>query len=326
MFCPNCKAEYRNGVSKCSDCQVALVADLPEDESPQAFDVLWRGEDPILHDTLCGELEAAGIEYAAPPLEVFLRQFADPLNFSINPKFGFVVGVRGEDLARARVILEKLLDREPVHVSLAPAGDGVGATTPVDESPLPLYWDPVTATVEVWTGHNRDKSQFLAKSLEEVGIPSRTLGGEREILRLLVRRVNEEAAREVIRQVLEASTPDTSSPRPVEDAWYDEPVRSYLFAWLPGVVFMSIFFLADVSWSPFSRPVDSFLSFLSSINYIAFLWMVYQAIRYEIHPLQFILLACFPFSSVWYYLERYSRRQGPRRLPLAVRERMSPPH
>src|SRR5215831_21242657 len=30
MFCPQCKAEYRSGFVKCSDCDIALVDQLPE--------------------------------------------------------------------------------------------------------------------------------------------------------------------------------------------------------------------------------------------------------------------------------------------------------
>ena len=31
MFCPNCKAEYREGFKKCSACQVPLVHELPQE-------------------------------------------------------------------------------------------------------------------------------------------------------------------------------------------------------------------------------------------------------------------------------------------------------
>ena len=38
MFCPNCRAEYREGFTTCADCDVPLVAELPPEpvaESPQ---------------------------------------------------------------------------------------------------------------------------------------------------------------------------------------------------------------------------------------------------------------------------------------------------
>lgn len=31
MYCPHCKAEYREGFTTCSDCYIALVSELPEE-------------------------------------------------------------------------------------------------------------------------------------------------------------------------------------------------------------------------------------------------------------------------------------------------------
>jgi len=32
MFCPQCKAEYREGFFTCADCSIPLVSELPKDE------------------------------------------------------------------------------------------------------------------------------------------------------------------------------------------------------------------------------------------------------------------------------------------------------
>ena len=34
MVCPNCKTEYQEGFSVCSDCQIALVSELPPIQNP----------------------------------------------------------------------------------------------------------------------------------------------------------------------------------------------------------------------------------------------------------------------------------------------------
>ncbi len=35
MFCPNCKAEYRQGIHRCPDCDVTLVQELPPEPEPE---------------------------------------------------------------------------------------------------------------------------------------------------------------------------------------------------------------------------------------------------------------------------------------------------
>jgi hypothetical protein len=38
---------------------------------------------------------------------------------------------------------------------------------------------------------------------------------------------------------------------------------------------------------------------------IGAIWMIYTAIRFEAHPLPFVLLGfCVPYSFLWYYFER----------------------
>jgi len=193
-----------------------------------------------------------------------------------------------------------------------------------------FQWDPLTATVEVWTGASLDRQQFIRNSLGEVGIPSRSLTDDPQNLRLLVRPEDETNALEMVRQILEAAEPERSIRPAEDDIWRDEPVRSYLFAWLPTVVYGAIMVLVRMAYAPpgqlltTNTPLEPLFSFISWGNQVVALWMIYQGIRYEIRPWRFILLSFLPFSFIWYYCERYSRRQDGHRLPIAVRERISP--
>ena len=35
MFCPKCRTEYREGYSKCVDCSIDLIDELPEEPEPE---------------------------------------------------------------------------------------------------------------------------------------------------------------------------------------------------------------------------------------------------------------------------------------------------
>ncbi len=48
MFCPNCKAEYRPGFTKCSDCGVALVERMPEVQEIEPEDGVISGPFTVL--------------------------------------------------------------------------------------------------------------------------------------------------------------------------------------------------------------------------------------------------------------------------------------
>ncbi len=40
MFCPKCRAEYREGFTTCADCQVPLVESLPPEAEPEFYDFI----------------------------------------------------------------------------------------------------------------------------------------------------------------------------------------------------------------------------------------------------------------------------------------------
>ena len=114
MFCPQCQAEYRPGFSRCSDCDVDLVHEVPEarpSDSPSKGNLalLWIGDDLALHAELLEELKTASIPYLDRPINSNTRRaFREQLPLVGGPPFGFEVAVFFSDLKMAKAILEKL--------------------------------------------------------------------------------------------------------------------------------------------------------------------------------------------------------------------------
>jgi hypothetical protein len=82
MFCPQCKAEYRPGFNRCSDCDIELVNRLPDEPDdliepqnlgPTDFVVVATVHDPIEEGQICSFLQANGIP-AQPKGETALRK------------------------------------------------------------------------------------------------------------------------------------------------------------------------------------------------------------------------------------------------------------
>jgi hypothetical protein len=72
MFCPKCRAEFREGFSRCNDCGVALVAQLPpvptpapDPSNPDEGEVvtLLSSTDPVAILATKASLDLAGIWY-----------------------------------------------------------------------------------------------------------------------------------------------------------------------------------------------------------------------------------------------------------------------
>jgi hypothetical protein len=103
LFCPQCGAEYQEGIQECSDCQLELVAELPPEPRAQPdlelVTVLATGN-PALIAVAKSLLEDSGIEYLTQN-EGFHDLF--PVN-----RFRVHIQVRQEDEEEATALLADL--------------------------------------------------------------------------------------------------------------------------------------------------------------------------------------------------------------------------
>lgn len=67
MFCPQCRAEYRPGFTRCPVCELYLVDQLPEvrpaPDPDRKLVPVFRTTDPVLLPIVKSLLDSAGIEY-----------------------------------------------------------------------------------------------------------------------------------------------------------------------------------------------------------------------------------------------------------------------
>jgi hypothetical protein len=207
MFCPNCKCEYIRGVTQCADCGVPLVQALePEDANPLdsvRLVSVWQGNDPSECERVKAALENAGIE--------FLDR--DSKNFDVFVPLGsnleIFVSTADRDAAR-KIILDEdgridpdELTPEGIEALTLPESDQPDSDGPQD---LSVEWNEDDPVTEVWNGEKEDFADTLAACLREIGIASRKLS-EASHWSLVVRPEQEARAKEVVREVVEASPP-----------------------------------------------------------------------------------------------------------------------
>jgi hypothetical protein len=211
MFCPQCKAEYREGFYRCADCNIDLVSYLeesaaraqPSRDEPSV--ALWRGQDPVVYTSLLNALREAQVPFHE-------RVMRDPegLYSSAFPAYlggpGFEVLVFVPDLERAQAVLESVL--EELEMSADSPLETESPSEPIARvtQGSPKGWEPEEAIAVAWSGNDTEMGQFLGDALLENGIPCRT-PAEPGPVRILVRPEDEARARRIVREVLEGRPP-----------------------------------------------------------------------------------------------------------------------
>jgi len=231
MICPQCKAEYRPGFTRCADCDVDLVWEKqytqgpegppaePGDPNEDPFCSFWKGEDARVHAELCEVLDEAGF-----PHNTVLRR--DRL-FNLTNFPAFEIGVPFSLFEKAETavkeaygtddieevgsgeLLKLLEDRSnrirklPEMLTPAESEDIPGPPAAGDET----RWFEEDATAKVWETEKGEPSDFLVAALHENGIHCRVdREGSRAALHVLPE--DESRARELVREIVEGQAPE----------------------------------------------------------------------------------------------------------------------
>jgi len=217
MYCPLCKAEYRQGFYRCADCDVALVNFLPDEKDVKADSqetgqeltpLLTREEDPDFLTALLSALDDAGIPHREIPIHDHIASLSNPFPSRHSFGIGYEVRVLRSDLQVAKrvlIVLEEKAVEPPTEGQKANELEAAESKDREDRE-VPEDWDPNRATAEVWVGEDSDLAQFLSDMLRENGIGSRT-DSHSGRLHVVVRPEDSDRAREIIREVIEGIPP-----------------------------------------------------------------------------------------------------------------------
>lgn len=205
-YCPLCDTEYRDSFERCTPCGVSLVpeelrgAPLTDKDRNDKLELLWRGGNPVAVGRVIEALRAAGIRHhVLSNHDNFVFELAMPL-----PKYE--VRVLQSDAAAAAELVSGIEDPPFFGASSSQAEDEESALRP-DALQDRRVRSPSEASVEVWSGEDAGLARILQDCFAENRIAVRRASGESHSIKLFVAPSDEQASREIVRQVIEGAPP-----------------------------------------------------------------------------------------------------------------------
>lgn len=220
MFCPVCRAEYRQGIFRCADCDVTLVHQIDDAAPPEYFQspeyieaepergfravALWRGNDPVVYTALVGALHEAHI----PNFNRFLTQHQE---LAVEQHL-YDIFVLERDLAEAQEVAREVLAdaasgaRHSADYRVPEELFADGAEPDAGEPGVEDIGNDDSFPV-VWTGVNQWLAESLHAALFEQAIPSRQINDTAGVMHIIVRAGDFARAGEIVRRVAEGRSP-----------------------------------------------------------------------------------------------------------------------
>jgi len=202
-YCPVCDAKFADSHERCTVCGVELVPELlhgrplNEKERNDRIDVVWRGGDPVAVSEVIAILREAGVQH-------HVQATNDHMVFELGmPRPKYAVRVFASDKEKARELLGEVRESTPFGIGAPESLEGELAVPQRDT----LNWSPAAATAEVWAGEDAAIAQLLEACFFENKIGMHREEKKAGQIRLLVNSADEAAAREIVREVIEATPP-----------------------------------------------------------------------------------------------------------------------
>lgn len=220
MFCPECKAEYRQGFTHCADCDVELVAELPIQTPQREMRQIWVGHDELTCVSFCRQLKEERILYN-------VGQYLESRGRRMDVSWRYELAVPEGDMQRAKEILglaetPEVVVEEDEELAEEDGGEDGGEDgnevlelPAADEAPAEEQkgdsfldpWYPEDATVEIWSGEGSDQS-LVELSMRENRIRTRVDVQENGSRKCFVLPEDESIARKIVREI-EEGFPDS---------------------------------------------------------------------------------------------------------------------